>query len=333
MSSRLTLALETGGLVLPDSGAIAVLHPRAGMDLSALPRERLRIVQPFRPDHDALRAAGYDCAPEAAGPFAATLVCLPRAKAQARALVAQAMAATSGPVIVDGAKTDGIDSLLRDIRARAEVAGPVVKAHGKLFWLQADPDRFADWLPPEMRTAEGFVTAPGVFSADAVDPASAALAAVLPAHLGVHVVDLGAGWGYLAARVLERADVERLDLVEADHDALACARRNLDDPRARFHWADATTWTPETRPDAVVTNPPFHVGRAADPSLGRAFIAAAARILAPSGSLWLVANRQLPYEAALTDHFARIEEIGGDARFKLLHAARPLRPRKNRPGR
>ncbi len=100
---------------------------------------------------------------------------------------------------------------------------------------------------------------------------------------------------------------DRLDLVEADHDALDCARRNLDDPRARFHWADATTWTPETRPDAVVTNPPFHVGRAADPSLGRAFIAAAARILAPSGSLWLVANRHLPYEATLTDHFARIE--------------------------
>ena len=152
MSSRLTLALETGGLVLPDSGAIAVLHPRAGMDLSALPRERLRIVQPFRPDHDALRAAGYDCAPEAAGPFAATLVCLPRAKAQARALVAQAMAATSGPVIVDGAKTDGIDARVLALYAERVRPEPRPLPSEETRRLAELVDRRAQLL--DIRTAE-----------------------------------------------------------------------------------------------------------------------------------------------------------------------------------
>jgi 16S rRNA (guanine1207-N2)-methyltransferase len=176
--------------------------------------------------------------------------------------------------------------------------------------------------------AEGFVTAAGVFSADGVDPASQLLAGSLPEKLGARVVDLGAGWGYLAAQVLTRGTVKTLDLVEADHVALDCARQNITDPRARFHWADATTWKPETAVDAVVMNPPFHSGRAADPDIGRAFIAAAAGMLTPQGRLWMVANRHLPYEATLVQQFTEVSEIAGDNRFKILAAARPTRQRR-----
>ena len=158
-------------------------------------------------------------------------------------------------------------------------------------------------------------------------PATAPLAAALPAKLGRHVADLGAGWGYLSARVLEDAGVETLDLVEADHTALDCARRNIADPRARFHWADALGWQPEGRIDTVVMNPPFHSGRAAAPELGRGFVRAAARVLAPSGQLWMVANRHLAYETTLKECFAEFREAGGDNRFKILQAQRPTRPR------
>ena len=43
------------------------------------------------------------------------------------------------------------------------------------------------------------------------------------------VVDLGAGWGWLAAQVLKREGVEAVHLVEADAEALDCARLNLRD--------------------------------------------------------------------------------------------------------
>jgi 16S rRNA (guanine1207-N2)-methyltransferase len=175
--------------------------------------------------------------------------------------------------------------------------------------------------------AEGFVTAEGVFSADGIDPASRLLADSLPDKLGAHLVDLGAGWGYLASRMLARESLRSLDLVEADHAALACARLNVTDPRARFHWADATTWRPASPVDGVVMNPPFHSGRAADPDLGRAFIASAAGMLSPQGRLWMVANRHLPYEASLTQHFAEVVELSGDNRFKILQAARPVQAR------
>jgi len=174
--------------------------------------------------------------------------------------------------------------------------------------------------------ADGYHTAPGVFSADAVDPASAMLLSALPKRLGRHVVDLGAGWGYLSAGMLKGDNkIESLDLVEADHTALACARLNVADPRARFLWADALDWRASEAVDAVVMNPPFHTGRSADPSLGRGFIATAARILSPSGSLWMVANRHLAYEAAMSDLFAQVQEMTGDTRFKVLRAARPKR--------
>ena len=139
------------------------------------------------------------------------------------------------------------------------------------------------------------------------------------------MADLGAGWGYLSAAILQRTDVVSVDLVEADRTALNCAERNITDARARFHWADATVWESSRKLDAVVMNPPFHSGRTADPDLGKAFIAAAARLLAPSGSLWLVANRHLPYEATLTEGFGAVQEVAGSSRFKVLQASRPFR--------
>jgi 16S rRNA (guanine1207-N2)-methyltransferase len=154
-----------------------------------------------------------------------------------------------------------------------------------------------------------------------------ALAAALPARLGPRVADLGAGWGYLSRAILAREGVAEVHLIEADHAALACARANITDPRARFHWADAIAFTPDAPFDAVVTNPPFHVTRAASPDLGRGFIDAARRMLTPRGDLWLVANRHLPYEGALRAAFREVTEMGADPAFKVFHASHPIRSR------
>lgn len=330
LGTRLTLALAGGHVALPEAGRIAVFAPRAGADLSALPRDRVQVITTIKPDFDHFTALGLDCATAPSGRYAATIVCLPRAKPLAQALIAAAATMSDGPVIVDGDKTDGIESVLRALRghARAAPGAALSKAHGKLFALGTGAD-LCDWLPAGPREIEGgFITAPGVFSADGIDPGSKALADTLPVKLGSHVIDLGAGWGYLASRALTRAGLTRLDLVEADATALDCARTNITDPRARFHWADATRWQPETHADTVIMNPPFHTGRTADPGLGRAFIAAASAMLKPAGALWLVANRHLGYEAALAQHFKRVEEAAGDTRFKILHASHPSRQRR-----
>lgn len=328
IDARLSLALDGGGLVLPSEGRIAVYHPASGATLDGVPKDRVQIIADAKPDVDAWQTRGYDCAVESGGTYAASIVALPRAKSEARALISEAARRTTGCLIIDGQKTDGVESILREMRKRAVVDGLITKAHGKLFWLSAtDPDAFQEWSAGPVMTSGGFWTAPGVFSADGVDPASALLADALPDNLGERVADLGAGWGFLSAHVLTRPDVTEVHLVEAGHMALECARHNITDPRAQFHWEDATRWRPSERMDTVVMNPPFHAGRTADPALGQAFMQAAAQMLHAQGQLWMVANRHLPYETTLQTLFAKISELAGDRRFKLLHASRPLRKR------
>lgn len=313
-------------MTLPETGRIAVFAPRAGThDLSLLPPDRTHVLSAFKPDIDHFAQLGLDCATSPEGRYGAAIVFLPRAKPLARGLIAAACQVTDGPVIIDGAKTDGVESALKDCRKRTTVSAPLSKSHGKLFWFKSGPE-FDDWvMGPATKIEGGYLTRPGVFSSDGIDPASRLLAENLPAKLGTQVADLGGGWGYLSARALERPEIERLDLVEADHTALTCARENISDPRLHLHWEDATRWRPEALLDCVITNPPFHTDRNADPGLGRAFIAAAAAMLKPSGQLWLVANRHLPYEATLSKHFAVTSEAAGDNRFKVLHATRPSR--------
>ncbi|MEM6439228.1 MAG: methyltransferase [Pseudomonadota bacterium] len=296
--------------------------------------------QGFRPWHDALASEGHDVSPQIASHAPArpvAMLALTRARAETRALFAQAWALTApgGHVLVAGAKTDGIESLQKDLRALG--LDPVARpgGHGRaLTVVRADPTppalgawREAAEPAPRAALPSGApaVTAAGIFSWDGADPGSALLAEALPPLQGV-VADLGAGWGFLAAAALASEAVARIDLIEAEHAALTCARANLDDARATFHWADARSpRLAEGGHDAVICNPPFHEARAAEPALGDAFIASAARLLKPSGALWLVANRHLPYARALDARFAQVEELAGDRRYRIVRAARPRR--------
>jgi len=324
---RLLFCLNQGGLIFPEDGMIALFGMAGDAPLPLEDAARFHAIQTFAPDAHRLRARGIATSTDADGPYRAAIVTLPRARDLAQARIAAACTATPGGlIVVDGAKTDGIDALLKAVRSRTEVLGQVSKSHGRVFWFTAT-DAFADWAGAA-RPVDGFTTRPGVFSADGPDEGSAALAAALPQKLGSIVTDLGGGWGYLAAQVLDRPGIETIHLVEADFDALTCARENLTDPRVRLFWDDATTWDCPALADTVVMNPPFHTGRKADPALGQAFIAAAARCLKPSGALWMVANRHLPYEDTLARHFRKIEEIPGAPGFKLLHGSHPARIRR-----
>lgn len=323
--SRLSLALEEAG-GLPTTGRILVLRPTPETDLGDLPKDRAVIVTGFRPDYEAFSAQGFAVAERAEGEFAAAIVIMPRSKALARAMVAEAVAAVDvgGPIWVDGQKTDGVESLYKDLRGRVEMSQSFAKAHGRAFVFAAPgADAFADWQAQTLTPLPGFVTRPGVFSADGVDPGSALLAAHLPADLKGKGADLGAGWGWLSTQVLRRAAVRELHLVEAEAEALVCARANIKDERAVFHWADATRFRPDAVLDFVVMNPPFHVTRSADPALGAGFIRAAAKMMHPAGRLCLVANRTLPYEEVLRSTFVIVSPVAISGGFKILLAARP----------
>jgi 16S rRNA (guanine1207-N2)-methyltransferase len=167
--------------------------------------------------------------------------------------------------------------------------------------------------------ALGLWTQPGVFSWDRPDAGTQQLLAALPALAG-RGADLGCGLGVLARAVLAGPGVTQLDLVDLDRRAIAAARRNVEDPRAVFHWADARVAPELSGLNFVVMNPPFHEHGVEDRELGQSFVRRAHQILRPGGTVWLVANRHLPYEAVLRELFRRVTPHGEGAGFKICEA-------------
>ncbi|MFO1142585.1 MAG: methyltransferase [Amaricoccus sp.] len=329
---RLALAFQSRALPIPERGDVIVLRASPSAFLDMVPAGQLCCGQSFRPVHDALAERGYPVSPRPDVPAAMVVVNLTRSRAENLGNIARGLALLSegGVLVVAGAKSDGVDSVARQVARQVAIEGAFVKAHGRVFWLTR-PER----LPPAIegwaraaepaRNAEGFVTVPGVFSPEQSDPGSRRLAAVFPGRLSGRVADLGAGWGWLARAALAAAPaIAGLDLYEAEALALDAARTNVADERARFHWTDVTGLGAGIPPyDVVITNPPFHQGRASEPDLGAAFIVAAGRILKPNGRLLMVANRQLPYEATVKASFRHWEKLAEDGAFKVIQAERP----------
>jgi 16S rRNA (guanine1207-N2)-methyltransferase len=294
-------------------------------------------VQGFKPWADALAAAGLHSQPglaEDAARFACVLLPLPRQRDLARAQMVEGLRrlAPGGVLVLAQANDAGAKSATADL---ARLVSPLTvesKYHCRVAWTAPDARRLApaledDWLraaAPRAVPGTPWLARPGVFARDRIDAGSALLAEHLPGDFAGAVADLGAGWGFLSATLLQRCPgIRTLDLFEADAEALALAQTNLATlahPAARrFHWHDVRAGLPAGF-DAIVSNPPFHVDGADDPQLGRDFIAAAAAALRPGGRFWLVANRHLPYEAALAAGFATVREVARRDGFKVIEA-------------
>ena len=199
-------------LAFPDAppGRMLSLGADGAEDLSVFAAERTLIVEGMAQHHAALKARGFEVATEAEGQFETALVTIPRARAAARARLAEAAAhlVEGGALWIDGQKTDGVESILKEIKSLADISEVHAKAHGKIALL-SDPGAIpADWQAQPISPAPGFTTLPGMFSAESVDPGSAALAAALPDKLPMRIVDLGAGWGWLSAQILTHRGVD-----------------------------------------------------------------------------------------------------------------------------
>lgn len=167
---------------------------------------------------------------------------------------------------------------------------------------------------------------PGVYASKGLDPGSAVLLGALEAMgaaalEGAEVADLGCGTGVLAHGAL-LAGAARVTGLDDDLGAVASARRNLaGSPVNVLHSDLDAALDGGGRFDAVLVNPPFHVGREVRLEIPRAFLATAQRLLRPGGSALVVANSALPYERELAT-WSRFETVTTAAGFKVLRAWR-----------
>jgi 16S rRNA (guanine1207-N2)-methyltransferase len=325
---------DTGDIDPPGKGQrVLFLGAESGFRLPDGFDADLTLVQGFRPDFLKLKATRHAVLPEAEGEgFDMALVLAGRHRGLNEAWLAEALRRTGSDatIVVAGAKENGIASLRKRLETLTPIEGSLSKFHGQAVWLRrpADAMAVATMLDPDRRGAlldNRFRAAPGMFSHDRIDEGSRLLADNLPTDLSGAVADFCAGWGYLSAEVLARcAKIASLDLFEADHASLQAAKLNLADARvpAKLHWTDLASEPVARAFDAIVMNPPFHQGKAADPAIGNAMIRAASAALKPNGRLWMVANRGLPYEPALAAGFRQSGELLRDGRFKILWAMR-----------
>lgn len=345
----LFLPFADGRVAWPEGGAL-FLRARDGWPLQQRPREGMVCEQSFKPDAEALQRSGFDVrgleaqsvdaqAPDEPTRYPLVLVLPPRQRDESRALFARAIAHTApgGRVMACVANNEGAKSAEADLGKIAGPVGNLTKHKCRVFWtapLQgpADPALAAQWAALDAVRPIGdgrFVSRPGVFAWDRIDPASALLAAHLPKDLAGRAADLGAGFGYLSAELLTRcAGITAVDLYEAEGRALELARRNLAafESRAQlgYHWHDVTSGLPNSY-DVIVSNPPFHTQSRADrPDIGRRFIAVAAEALKPGGRLWMVANRHLPYESVLNESFGSVRIVAQQDGFKIVEAVKAL---------
>ena len=336
--AALFVPFESGELRLPQDGRVLFLRARAGVRLREMMQPGWLCEQSFLPFADELARNGLRVGEVGEGErWPLVLVLPPRQRDEARALFARAVRhlAPGGSVLAAMPNTEGAKSGEADLARLAGAVQHLSKHKCRVFWAtpsagDIDQALLDEWLALDAPRpiGDGLVSRPGLFAWDRIDRASALLARHLPADLEGRVADLGAGYGYLSTELVARCrGITSLDLYEAEARALEPARINLAEALRRqerelpvaVHWHDVTRGLGQ-RYDAIVSNPPFHQGRADLPELGRAFIVSAAEALTPQGRLLLVANRHLPYEAVLASRFNEVRTQVVQDGFKVIEA-------------
>lgn len=331
-------ALDT--LLLAFSGEEGLRFPSRALFIGAQPHPELKACpdptgwQPLKPFADAWERAGFaraDEPPDGKWPLVLVLPGKSRDETLAWFALARDHLQPGGRIVCAMPNTVGAARFEKELAKATGTITSIQKHKCRAFhavddgmWNEGLFDEWRELGRPRAVPGTDFIAQAGVFSCDHVDPGSRFLADHLPAALSGTVADLGAGWGFLSDAALRRwPNLERIDLFEADSRALDCARRNLAGYalQSRFHWHDVTAGLPGTY-DVVLTNPPFHSGRATDVDLGRAFISSAAAALKRGGRLLLVANRQLPYEAVLDRLGFAWRKPAENPTYKLLFAER-----------
>lgn len=250
--------------------------------------------------------------------FPGAMVLTDRAKAVNERNIAQAALSVvdGAPVLVAGEKNTGIAPLKKWAGQQGSIVDAFSKFHAQCFTIIASPTTKKNLT--HLCSAENA----GLFAKGKIDKGSALLMSTFDQTLGGDVADFCAGTGHLAKAVMDHVKPTSLTLLEADYHAVEASRKIMADAPVpiSYHWLDLTREAAPGRYDTILMNPPFHVGRAAEPLLGQNLIKAAARSLRAGGCLRLVANRTLPYEKTLEATFGSFKEIIVADGFKVLQA-------------
>ena len=316
---------------LPVDGAILIANDPTGLigrDLRARFGDG-RIVA----WHRRLPSARGTAAPwPPAGPHAAAIVRLPKARAELEMTLhaVASVTAPAAPVWLYGANDEGIKSAAKPMAALLG-AVRVVETRGHCRVLMAKRPveigslrpRLADWRARVEIEFGGerraFATYPGLFAQGRLDAGTRLLLENLPPlRPASRVLDFGSGMGTVAAAVRASLPDAGLTLIDTDAVALEAARENV--PGAVYE-----TGLDRMRPesfDAILSNPPLHDGKQEDHGALEALIKRAPGLLLRGGSIEIVVQRRVGVGSLIREVFGDCSIAAEDGVFQVLRAVR-----------
>ena len=297
-------------------------------------------------DKDSGVLAGYD----------AILLFMPKAKEQARYLIAQVLPLlkAGGCFWLVGENNGGIKSADKLVKAAAEAQWPdggynLSKADkakkSTLLRLglseesaSGTPGAFdptpweVHWQLPEK---EGFpeeladlklTSLPGVFSHGRLDEGTALMLQNMPRIKqskvrNRRVLDMGCGTGVIGLSLLKQHPELEVTFCDVNAMALEATRRSILANAMQGQVYASDMWSDITdRFDLIISNPPFHTGQKTDYELADRFIRQAKKHLKRSGELRIVANRFLKYPDIIEATFGHCERIAETGKFCIWSA-------------
>lgn len=300
----------------------------------------------------ALRAAGLPVAAEdqylslpaaIAGRCAGVAMLAPPQRDLARRRLLEAYTAlhVGGMMFLAGAKAEGVEPIAADgaalfgsmqllaYRKGCRVSVATRGADGPLPSWAAEPGIWpGSWCTLTIDLPGGPVelrSLPGIFSYDRLDPGTSLLLSQLAVQPGERVLDLGCGHGALglAAALAGAAHVTLSDISLL---AVAAASENvarLAPGRCTVLAADGLAAV-QGQYDLIVTNPPFHTGKAVGYDVAHTFIVGAASHLAPGGRFLLVTNRFIAYEQLMAAHYGQVTMLADNGKYRVWMGTKHL---------
>ncbi|MGI5883997.1 MAG: class I SAM-dependent methyltransferase [Candidatus Spyradocola sp.] len=176
--------------------------------------------------------------------------------------------------------------------------------------------------------------APGLFSPQAADRGTLAMAAQVELRPGQRLLDLGCGAGLIGIAAAKVLGEEAVVLTDVDPAAVRCARENAvrnGVPGVQIVQGDALDAVDATGFDWILSNPPYH----ADFSVPKRFIEKGFNRLKLGGSLVMVVKRLPWYRNKLTAVFGGVRVCESDGYYVLTAQRRTIHyaEKKIRPNR
>lgn len=138
------------------------------------------------------------------------------------------------------------------------------------------------------------------------------------------VLDLGCGTGLLAAAAARAFPAARVLATDESADAVASAELTAaaNGVAVTVTRDDAGACIPDASVDLVLLNPPFHAGATVHAAIASKVFRAAARVLAPGGTLLTVWNSHLTYRGELERVVGPTRQVARTPKFTLTRSTR-----------